>query len=47
MFVGGSLICPVFTQPSKASTIRQLDSLPEADLVLELDPGAQEVYADA
>jgi signal transduction histidine kinase len=30
-----------------ATTVRQLDSLPDTDLVLELDPNAQEVYADA
>jgi signal transduction histidine kinase len=30
-----------------ASTVRQIDDLPDTDLVLELDPNAQEVYADA
>ena len=30
-----------------ASRVRQLDGLPETDLILDLDPGAQEVFADA
>jgi signal transduction histidine kinase len=30
-----------------ASRVRQIDSLPESDLILDLDPGAEEVFADA
>jgi signal transduction histidine kinase len=30
-----------------ASRVRQLDGLPKTDLILDLDPGAQEVFADA
>ena len=43
---------PEWTHPhtiltQAASRVRQIDSLPQTDLVLDLDPGAEEVFADA